>query len=174
MRRTAYQMKVLAGLAVAAVALAGLVACGGEQREPGASVELTADEEALVDVGFGPDEVGPAPSASAVDNRGHKGRRPGYLGKRVLHGELVISTKNGPRTVLVQRGTITAVDADSVTVKSADGYTLTWAFGDKLRVRQRGKQLDVSALKVGQQIGVAGGKTKDGGNARMIVIAAGK
>ena len=47
---------------------------------------------------------------------------------RFLHGELVIKGKDGkPVTVALQRGVVTAVDASSVTVKSEDGYSRTWA-----------------------------------------------
>ncbi|MGH3647398.1 MAG: hypothetical protein ACRDTM_09500 [Micromonosporaceae bacterium] len=192
MRLTAYQRRgftrVLAGLAVAAVAVVGLAACGGGDRiaartaDTAPRMELTAEEAALVDLGFDTSEVrsGSAPSASAEDgkpNKHHKGRHHGsrhHLGKRVLHGELVVSTPKGPKTILVQRGTITAVDADSMTVKSADGYTLTWTFADKLRVLERRKTVDGDALEVGETVGVVGGKTSAGGAARLIVIAKGR
>lgn len=187
MMRTAYQTRgvkrLLAGLAVAAVTVVGLAGCGGGGRTAEAGdraaapgFELTAEEAALVEIGFEPAEVRPAPSASATDevNRHGKGRHHKsprrFLGKRVLHGELVVSAKGGPKTILVQRGTITAVDDDSMTVKSADGYTLTWSFADKLRVLERRKTVDGDALEVGEKIGVVGGKTGSGGEARLIVI----
>ena len=41
-----------------------------------------------------------------------------------LHGEFVVSDANGGyTTMLTQTGTVTAVSATSITVKSDDGYT---------------------------------------------------
>ena len=63
---------------------------------------------------------------------------PGAAGPQRLHGEAVVKTKDGgTKTVAVQRGEVTAIDGDSVTVKSTDGFTLTWTFGDELRVVER-------------------------------------
>jgi len=70
----------------------------------------------------------------------------------------------------VQRGSVTAVAADKITVKSTDGFTLTWAYGEKLRVVQDKKTVETSALKTGQEIGIAGTKDGDANNARLIAI----
>jgi ABC-type oligopeptide transport system substrate-binding subunit len=46
----------------------------------------------------------------------------------VLHGESVVSGGNGGfTTMLSQTGTITAISATSVSARSADGYTRTYA-----------------------------------------------
>lgn len=45
-----------------------------------------------------------------------------------LHGEFVVQKDGGGyQTVAVQRGEVTAVSKDSLTVKSADGYSRTYA-----------------------------------------------
>jgi hypothetical protein len=92
------------------------------------------------------------------------------LRRNTLHGEVVVQTKDGVRTVDVQRGTVTAIDAKTVTVKSADGFTLTWTFGNPLHVVEHRTAVQPSAVKVGTEIGLAG--VKDGGvtTARLIVI----
>ncbi|MGH3714670.1 MAG: hypothetical protein ACRDT4_14600 [Micromonosporaceae bacterium] len=182
MKLTAYQKtrgvaRLVAGLALAAVTLAGLAACGGAAGDAGAArdavpgMELSAEEEALLDLGYDATEIAPGPASSASAD-GPKRDRHGHrkIGKRVLHGELVISTKKGPQTILLQRGTITAIDGDSMTVKSADGHTVTWTFAKNLRVIERRKTVNGDALKVGEKIGVVGGKTGDGGAARLILI----
>ncbi|OMH23894.1 hypothetical protein BKD30_11075 [Tersicoccus phoenicis] len=51
-----------------------------------------------------------------------------------LHGEFVLPQGQGNTTVLVQRGRIAAVSDTSVTVKSADGYTATYALGTSSRL----------------------------------------
>jgi len=88
----------------------------------------------------------------------------------VLHGEAVVQTEEGTKTVVVQRGEVTAITASSVTVKSNDGFTLTWTFSDQLRVFERRNQIQPSAVAVGARIGVAGEKTSGDPSARLIVI----
>ena len=59
----------------------------------------------------------------------------GQLG-RVQHGELTVTGSDGKAVVMtVQRGTVTAASASSVTVRSDDGYTQTYAVNSSTRVR---------------------------------------
>ena len=155
-----------------------------------AEVGAGLEEQALTGLGFAPTELtfakpaAPEPDASAGDpsagpGRGERGkdergkkRRPlarAMLRGRVLHAEAVVQTDEGVRTLVSQRGTITAIDDDSVTVRSTDGFTLTWAFGDELRVIDRRKTVQPSALAEGVEVGVAGAKDGDRTVARLIV-----
>ncbi|WP_346537609.1 hypothetical protein [Micromonospora sp. DPT] len=182
---------------LAAVAL-GLTGCGPAEVTEGtaqqAAVDVAAamgvEGQALAAMGFDPTELelvaAPAPSASgsAEPEAGPKGKRGEraeewrkrrqarvLLRKNTLHGEAVVQTKDGgTKTVVVQRGEVTAVDGDSVTVKSTDGFTLTWTFGDKLRVIERRTTIQSSDVKVGTRIGVAGAKDGDATVARLIVV----
>ncbi|QOC94433.1 hypothetical protein [Micromonospora craniellae] len=71
----------------------------------------------------------------------------------------------------VQRGVVTAVDGGGgMTVKSADGFTLNWTFGDGLRVVERGRTIPSSDVEVGTELGVAGAKAGDSTTARLIVV----
>jgi hypothetical protein len=88
----------------------------------------------------------------------------------MMHGEAVVQTEEGTKTVVVQRGTVTAIDAKSVTVKSTDGFTLVWTFGDPLTVLERRSQVQPSAVAVGTEVGIAGAKSADSQAARLIVI----
>jgi len=92
------------------------------------------------------------------------------LGAHVEHGEVVVQTKDGDKTVDIQRGVVTAIDDKSVTVKSTDGFTLTWSFGNPLKVVERRTTVQPNAVKAGATVGVAG--TKDGTTttARLISI----
>ena len=93
------------------------------------------------------------------------------LRKNILHGEVVVQTKDGgTKTVAVQRGQVTAIDDTSMTVKSTDGFTMTWTFGDSLRVVERRTTIQSTDIKVGTTIGVAGAKDGSGGVARLIVV----
>ena len=112
----------------------------------------------------------PAPSSSASADRK---RRPGlrkHLRKNTLHGEITVQGKDAVRTIVVQRGTVTAVDTAGVTVKSTDGFTQTWTFGDKLKVVQAKKAVEVSAVKTGAEVGVAGAKDGDKSVARLVAL----
>jgi hypothetical protein len=93
-----------------------------------------------------------------------------YLRRNTLHGEVTVRGKDGVKTVVVQRGTITAVTTTSVSVRSTDGFALTWTFGAKLRVAQNRKAVPAGMLKTGAQIGVAGTKDGAANTARLIVI----
>jgi Domain of unknown function (DUF5666) len=124
--------------------------------------------------------AGPVPTAAdpmeaalqtfTVDNqteaqegvRHHLRRGLHRLGARGLHGEFVVETKDGTtKTVAVQRGEITAVDGESLTVVSTDGFEQTWTLNDSTRVRKDGEQADVAALAVGDWVGVIGEKSGD-------------
>ena len=138
---------------------------------------LSVDGQALAMIGFDPaqlkteaDEPGsPTPSVAATSNTSTKGansragnRRRALrriaLRRHVQHGEFVIQTKQGEKTVDVQHGTVQAVNATSITVKCADGFTETWTLDNTLRVVQNRAKSTPSAITVGAEIGVAGVK----------------
>jgi hypothetical protein len=176
-------------LVIGAAALVGLTACdrGAAVASPAEVVSdtaVSAEAQALTALGFdttgapivtdpapapSTDAAAPAPKASKAPRAGLKGIRR-YLRKNTLHGEFVVRTKDGTKTVDVQRGTVTAIDARTATVKSTDGFTLTWTFGNPIDVLDHRTTVQPSAVKVGTEIGVAG--TKDGSttSARLIVI----
>jgi hypothetical protein len=169
-------------LALGVASLLGLTACGtrgpAQAADPASApegVEAAALTAMGFDVGLTPvTDPAPAPSGSAAPKAGHKNdRRPlgrAMLRRNTLHGEAVVQTKDGVKTVVVQRGTVTAIDDKTVSVKSTDGYAQTWTFGNPIRVVERRGTVQPSAIKAGAEIGVAG--TKDGGttSARLIVI----
>ena len=52
----------------------------------------------------------------------------GLLGGFILHGQAVVPKRGGGyETVAMQRGTVRSVTSTAITVKSADGYTKTYA-----------------------------------------------
>ncbi|MFF4877504.1 hypothetical protein [Micromonospora sp. NPDC000668] len=182
---------------LAAVAL-GVSGCGAAEvaSQPAreAAVEVAAamgvEGQALAAMGFDANDLDvqtvaapatPTPGASpstaekARQKRGEEWRKRRQarvlLRKNTLHGEAVVQTKEGgTRTVAVQRGEVTAIDGDSMTVKSTDGFTMTWTFGDDLRVVERRTTVQPSEVKVGTTLGVAGAKDGDKGVARLILI----
>jgi hypothetical protein len=178
----------LGTLVVGATGLLGLTACAGGQVPATAAVAdaVPAEAQVLAAMGF---ETGaqpladpvadpvadPSPGPSAAAKPGHKaGNRKGLarrvLRKNTLHGEFVAKTKDGTKTVDVQRGTVTAINDKTVSVKSTDGFTLTWTFGSPLRVLEHRKTVQPSAVTVGTAIGLAGAKDGATPTARLIVI----
>jgi hypothetical protein len=168
-------------LAVGFAGLLGLTACArGEVATPAAVVADAAqpvEAQVLAAMGF---EQAPAsdpvaqPSASPSGPAAKKQKqqqRGGHLrlGKNALHGEVVVKAKDGTKTIDFQRGTVTAIDDKTVTVKSTDGFTQTWTFGNPIKVVERRTTVQPSAIKVGAEIGVVG--TKDGGTTTAHRIA---
>jgi hypothetical protein len=173
MTRTRITLTVTTLALTTALGLSGCGASGGTAAPAAADV---ADEAyALQAVGLETGlEAGPAPSpsasAAAKAPAQHRKAIRRYLRKNTLHGEVTLNGKKGARTIVVQRGTVTAVTSTGVSVKSADGFTLTWTFGSKLRVVQDKKTVQTSALKTGVRIGVAGTKDGSANSARLIAI----
>jgi hypothetical protein len=87
-----------------------------------------------------------------------------------VHGEFTFETKQGPRTLAFERGTVTAVTGLDVTVRATDGTTWTWVVTSASVVRQDGTRVTAAALADGKPVFTAGpvaGATRD---AALIVI----
>jgi hypothetical protein len=178
----------------AVVAVLGLSACGQTNSSAGAAADnsgytdLSWDAQALQTLGFAPADVtlagdttdavtpsaSPSPGAHAGGGKAarirHRLVKFGF-GKRLEHGQATVQTDEGTKTVVVQRGAVTAITATSVTVKSADGFTLTWTFGPKfVAIKDRAK-IDPSTVAVGTSVGVAGAMNGNETDARLLVVA---
>ena len=78
---------------------------------------------------------------------------PGGMAGGVLHGEFTAVDPNGGyRTIDVQSGTVTAVSASSITVKSQDGFTRTYVVSTKTLV-DAGRD-GIADVKVGHTVHV--------------------
>lgn len=79
-----------------------------------------------------------------------------------LHGEAVRRGKGGTFvTVGTQRGEVTAVSATSITEKSIDGFTRTYALTPDSKVLLDKKTATATAVQVGQKAAVVAVKTGD-------------
>ncbi|MFG3438877.1 hypothetical protein ACGF0J_16665 [Nonomuraea sp. NPDC047897] len=79
------------------------------------------------------------PSEPAPGHREGWGWRRGHgghgMGRGAIHGQYVVPDGNGGYvTVATQYGDVTAVDQDSITVRSEDGHTEEYALDDDTRV----------------------------------------
>jgi hypothetical protein len=170
--------KIGAAVAMLVLAVFGVAACAapspaGSAAPAEVAVDLAAEEQVLAEVGYEA-EIAPAPTPSASPDDRRAGWRKraaarALLRRNTLHGEAVVQTKDGTKTVVVQRGTVTAITDTTVSIKSTDGFALTWTFADKLRVVEHRKAVQPDAIKPGDEIGVAGRKEGDRTLARLII-----
>jgi hypothetical protein len=80
-----------------------------------------------------PDTEQSAPAAPGRGRGGHRG--PSGHGMGGIHGEFVTAAPDGGwQTVATQQGEVTAVSATSITVKSEDGFSRTYAVDDNTLV----------------------------------------
>lgn len=93
----------------------------------------------------------PAATADAKHNGKHaKGHGLDKLGK-VLHGDLVVRTKDGNRTIALQRGSVVSVNGTSLQVRSTDGFTATYVVNGDTKIR---KGTSAGSLATGDQVTV--------------------
>ncbi|WP_131765135.1 DUF5666 domain-containing protein [Candidatus Protofrankia californiensis] len=109
--------------------------------------------------------------ASATDaSPGHP--RRAWLARRGIHGEFVARTDGGYRTIGAQRGTVTAVSDSSLTVRSDDGYRVSYSVTDETIVRRDKDRAKISDVKVGDTVRIVAdvdGQTRSA--VRMFVLA---
>ena len=112
-----------------------------------------------------------APAASEA-----LGRRGLVQLRRFQHGEWVARDANGADvTHDAIKGTVTAVSANSIAVKAADGFAQTYAVDSDTTVRLRehgkgsGEKGSISQVKTGDQVLVAGVKSGTALDAKHVV-----
>jgi hypothetical protein len=116
--------------------------------------------------------VAATPSPSARPAFPHQGR-PGGLGFGfgglfgAVHGQFVVPKSGGGyQTIDTQRGSVTAVSATSITIKSADGYTKTYQVVSSTNVDAQ--RDGIGTVKTGHQVAVTA--TVSGSTATAVSI----
>jgi hypothetical protein len=98
-----------------------------------------------------------SPSASKTTHAASgRAKRGGRLLRRTEHGQLTLRTKTGTTTVDLQRGTVSAVSASSVSVTSKDGHRATYAVSSTSKVRVAGKTASITDVHDGDRVLVLG------------------
>jgi hypothetical protein len=113
-----------------------------------------------------------ASTDKAKARAGALGRGGGWrhaLGRRVLHGEVTVQTKEGVKTVVMAYGQVTALSKDTVTVKSSDGVETSFGIDGDTRFGFRNEPAPSAELKVGEDAFVAGEKSGDRATAKRVV-----
>jgi hypothetical protein len=147
-----------------ALALA-VTGCGAAPAADAAAEAVALESVALEEVGYSTADTG----ADATGVRPRLVRK--MLRKNTLHGEVVMQGKDGAeRTVVVQRGEVTAADDKGFTVKSSDGFELTWTYGEKSRVVQNRAKAERSVVRPGVKVGAGGVRDGSAVTARLVVV----
>lgn len=123
----------------AALATAGALALGGVALLVPTSASATPDTAVRV-------------SAAADKGNGGKLLKPKERRELRQTGHTTVTRetkKHGTVTVQVQRGDVTAVSPTSLTLKSKDGYTHTYAITDKTKVKSQKATASISGVTVG-------------------------
>jgi hypothetical protein len=159
---------LLTGTAVAAVTVGAglaLAATSGPSRFPLPSAGLPGSLSAATSA---PTPLPARPGCPRVVTPRRSGalcRRPGWPG--VLHGTLVLPKPGGgTRTVEIQNGRVTAVSQSSITLKSDDGFTRTYAVTSSTIVAAR--RDGIGSVKAGDQAWVTA--TASGGTVTAVRI----
>jgi hypothetical protein len=86
----------------------------------------------------------------------------------ILHAEVVLATEGGgTRTVLVQKGAVTAVSGTEVTVRSADGFTTAFAVDGDTKVRA--DEDEIGSVAKDEQVLVVAPRSGDRQTATVLV-----
>lgn len=155
------------------------------------ALALTGTGVAIAWSATGTPSPSPTPSASQKaggQEKPAKAQRPQHL-----HGESVVKKADGTfETVLVQQGTVEAVNESSVTVKSEDGFTQSYAVNADTKIvkvpapaadgtpakgddgkRLKPSEATIKDIATGDSVRVAGVKNGSDVTARRIVEGAG-
>ena len=104
---------------------------------------------------------GPTPTTKAQHHRG-------AVFHRAQHAEAYLGKGAGQRIAVEQRGVVTATSGGTVTVRSADGFTATWATSAATKVRKGKVPSTVGAVAVKDRVLLVGRRTGSTRTARVI------
>jgi hypothetical protein len=156
---TGRSRRIGTGVAVAAIGIAALGVAGATYAaasDPSPSPSGSGPGYGMPGLpggdrdGDGPQGYG-QPGQGMPGAPGKDGGRHGGFGMRGMgmgiHGSFVVKDPSGDGyvTVLMQRGVVTAVSSTSITVKSEDGYSKTYAVDADTKVNRGGAIADIKA-----------------------------
>lgn len=139
------------------------------------------------------DSPSPSPSASGKANGQDKAKPDKSQRPQELHSESTVKKSDGTfETVITQHGTVDAVNETSVTVKSEDGFTQSYAVNADTKIvkvpapaadgtpatgedgkRLKPSDVTIAEIAVGESVRISGVKSGNDVTARHIVEGAG-
>ncbi len=171
----------VAAIAIGAVGIAGTAYAANASNSPSPNAPSgsygnrngTAPSGTAPSAGA-PNGVLPGANGQGMPGRGDNGRGHGMgpgmgFGMGMgIHGSFVTKKQGGGyQTVDTQRGAVTAVSKDSITVKSEDGFSATYVVTADTMVNA--KRDGIASVKVGDQVGVMGIESAGKTNAVQII-----
>jgi hypothetical protein len=130
----------------------------------------------------------PTASAAPAPGNGDRPRLPGRrarlgglgglgrglgqgLNGTALHGEFVVKDSAGKIvTRVVQHGQVTAVSTTSISLKSDDGFTGTYAVNGDTKVRVGGDNAAISGVKTGNEAWIVATRSGSTSTATVLVV----
>lgn len=139
---------LVAAVGITALGIAGATYAAASDPSPSSSGSSTEGPQQVPGLGGGGDRDGDGDHGKGD----HGDRGPGGHGPRggfpgAVHGTFVVPNQDGTgyQTVQMQRGTVTAVSATSISVKSEDGFTATYVVDADTKVNRDGAIADIAA-----------------------------
>lgn len=131
---------LVAAVGITALGIAGATYAAASDPSPSSSGSSTEGPQQVPGLGGGDRDGGHGPG-----KHGGHGPRGGFPG--AIHGTFVVPNQDGTgyQTVQMQRGTVTAVSATSISVKSDDGFTATYVVDADTKVNRDGAIADITA-----------------------------
>jgi hypothetical protein len=165
--------------ALAVIVLSGCGSIAGSSTERPARDVITMSDGSYLDVALaavdesaGPSADSAAPNETAAPDERRARQRHPWRAKRFrgVHGEATVRTKNGFAQVSWQRGRVSAVSGNSLTVRSADGVSRQWAVNQNTKIRKKGAKSSLSELAVNDWVFVIGNLSGSTRTARAAVV----
>lgn len=140
---------IILATALSTVALAGAIGVGVAAADP--TPQPTPSATAT---------PAPGTSPTAKPGQANKPNKAKHnLAQRALHGEVTLGGKKH-RVIDFQRGTVAAVSASSITVKSTDDFSATYELDANTKVRHAKEKASIGDVKTGDKVRVVA--LKDG------------
>lgn len=179
LRRAFVATLVVAALSAAAIGAAaaapatrdapalGTAAAAGSGAAPADSGAVAGEIDAVLAA-----ERGTAPDGQFRAGRGELRRLAAW--RRLVHATIVVDLpEKGLTTVQLDRGTVSAVSADSLSIAEAGDTSVTVALGEETRVRKNGEKATVADLKVGDIVFVMSLVEGSASEAYLVVVPRG-
>ena len=151
---------VLAGVTVLAIAGVGSGIAYAQSTDPSPAPSTSAPSTSAP-VNSAPDDGSSAPAKL--------GKHPRAFLSRVEHGEFTARVKASERVIDVQRGTVTAVNAQSISVQSPDGFNATSTVDPQAKIRKNKQSATIDQVAVNDRVMVVA--VKNGTTATVKRIA---
>jgi hypothetical protein len=160
--------KIIVG-GVSAAALVGGIGAGLAYADTPTDGDPTASPTATNTPADTTPTAEPSDQRDQDTNRRRPVRRQLRFMARALHGEVTLAGEKH-RVIVFQRGTVENANAESVTVKSNDGFVETYQLSDDTKVREDKKDAEVSDIDASDRVLVVATKDDSTLNARRIVV----